>query len=244
MTAPASGWRCGCARRNRARRRWGMIAVILMVGALFPSVGGSIGKLDLPRASPTARRRRLRHDHRLDAQRDRRGLRAAGGRRQRRSPPPPARSPARRRTDPRAGARPPGRAHAAAAGQGRGGRGQRRRHRAGHPRRAGGRRRARPAAGSASASSAALALHLAFFGLAFGALALALGGTTGRPRGRRRRRRGLRRPDVPRQRLRPADRPRALAEISLAVPLLRGQRPARERRPPRRPRGPLRGAVL
>jgi hypothetical protein len=31
----------------------GMLSVILMVGALFPAVGGSIAKLDLPEAWPS-----------------------------------------------------------------------------------------------------------------------------------------------------------------------------------------------
>ena len=50
----------------------GLIAVMIAVGALFPAVGHSIGKLHVPseRRQPVGRRG-LRHDHRLVPQRDR-----------------------------------------------------------------------------------------------------------------------------------------------------------------------------
>ena len=181
----------------------GMALVILMVGALFPAVGDSIGKLDLPEGRDrAARRRRLRDDHRLDAQRDRRGVRAARGRGHARSPPRP-RSTAGEEEDGILGAdaRAPDRALAAVlakaaavavsvgvvalgtfvgliAGVAVGG------------------------GGIALGHLAALALHLAFFGFAVGALALALAASTGRRASRRRRRRGVRRARLPDQRLR------------------------------------------
>ena len=147
----------------------------------FPAVGDSIGKLDLPEGvADAARRRRLRNDHRLDAERDRRRLRPARDRRDRRSPAPPAPPRARRRTGSsrwcwptRSSARACSWPRPAAVavsvvivavgtwlGLVAGVAVARRRHRARH--------------------LAALAVHLAFFGFATGALALALAGATGR----------------------------------------------------------------
>ena len=81
---------------HRCRRRVGLIAVMLAVGALFPAVGHTIGKLNIPTSvANLLGRRGLRHHHRLVPQRDRRHLRPARDRRprdhRRRRPPPPAR---------------------------------------------------------------------------------------------------------------------------------------------------------
>ena len=112
-----------------------------------------------------ARRRRLRDAHRLDAQRDRRGLRAAGDRAPSRSPPRRPRPPARRRTA-SSGWRSPTRstrrglvlAKAAAVAVGVVDR------RARHVRSGCSSASPSAAAGSGSATSPRCALHLAFFG--------------------------------------------------------------------------------
>jgi hypothetical protein len=82
---------------------------------------------------------------------------------------------------------------------------------------------------------AALAVHLAFFGFTNGAVALALAGITGRravAAGWRRSLRGRRLPD---QRLCATPPWGELAEVRLTLLLLRWPRPARQRDPPGRP---------
>ena len=83
---------------------------------------------------------------------------------------------------------------------------------------------------------AALALQLAFFGFAIGALALALAAATGRRAVASGGTRGVRGRRLPHQRLRAARRRPALAEVSVAVLLLLGPRSARRRRGRRRSR--------
>ena len=48
MTRPRSRWRCACACATAAAARSGWSSVIVIVGALFPAVGDTIGKLNLP----------------------------------------------------------------------------------------------------------------------------------------------------------------------------------------------------
>ena len=48
MSGPRSAGDAAAGGRRRRRWRLGMTLVIIMVGALFPAVGGSIGKLDVP----------------------------------------------------------------------------------------------------------------------------------------------------------------------------------------------------
>ena len=150
------------------------------VGALFPAVGNSIGKLNLPKSVTTSSAAPTTPPHRLDSQRDRRGLRAAllgalaisgasaatAGEEEDRILAlmlayPIGRTRLVRRRPPRS---PESR-------RDRRSRDMRR------PRRG---RRDRRAAASRSRTSAAVSLHLAFFGWAAGALALALGAWTGR----------------------------------------------------------------
>ena len=229
MSAPGLPHGAAPARCSTSSAALGMVLVILMVGALFPAVGGSIGKLDLPRGRHRAAgRRRLRDDRGLDAQRDRRGLRAAGDRRRGHH--------RRRRVDGRrGGGRDPRRwcwptrstarawslAKAAAVAVGvvvialgtfaglvvgvavGGG-------------------------GVSLGNLGALSLHLAFFGLRSARSRWRSPRTGRRPSPRRRR--GFAVARLPDQRLRAAGRRHALAQVPLAVPLLRGPRPDRQRR--------------
>ena len=214
-----------------------------MVGALFPAVGDSIGKLDLPEGvAELLGGADYGTITGLDAQRDRRGLRAAGDRRHRDHR---RRGLDRRRggeRHPRARARPPDRPLAPG--------------RSPRPRRSRSACSSSPlgtwlglvvgvavgGGGIALGHLAALAVHLAFFGLATGALALALAAATGR-RARRRRRRGGRSRSLGFliNGFAPLVDGLELAQVPLAVLLLRGPRPARQRRRHRRPRRARRG---
>ena len=179
MSVPASGWRCTCdCCRPRSRRSAWLSSSSWSARSSRRSATRSASSI-FRRAYRASGRCGLRNDHRLDAQRDRRGLRAARDR---------VHGDLRRRSldggrgggrHPRADARPPDRALASpvekaaavavsvalvavgtfvglvvgvAVGGG----------------------------GIGLAHMAALSLHLAFFGWAVGALALAVAASTGR----------------------------------------------------------------
>ena len=215
----------------------GMALVIVMVGALFPSVGDSIGKLDLPEGVTTLlggadygtitgwMRSEIGAVYGPLAGRVHGHLRRRildGGRGGGRHP--------------RADARLPDRALAPACWQGRRGRDQRRAGRLRHVPRA--------VVGVAVGGGGIALANIARAGAA--PRVLRLDGRRPRARARRvdrapdaRRRggRGVRRPRVPPQRLRAAGRRARVAEVPLALLLLRGSRPDRKRRR-RRPISP------
>ena len=95
--------------------------------------------------------------------------------------------------------------------------------------------------GISLANIARVSLHLAFFGWAVGALALALAASTGRRAVAAGAAAAFAVLGFLRQRLRAARRRDRLAEVPLALLLLRGPRPDRERRRRGRPRRPRRG---